>query len=446
MTPRRIVGILSLLLGFAFQMRAQGEVALYIGGEPVSLAEFEYYYRKSPARSADLFLRSFVDYKLKVRHARELGLDTLPAFRMQLSYYRGKLLKPYLTDPEREEEEARRMYERKKRRLQANGWVRIAHISKYLPQNADRRTEIAARSLMDSVYSALQAGADFGTLARRCSDDQESRDEGGLLPWLPVNKNMQEWVERLDALERNEVSLPFYSPLGIHIVKWVDRRESLAYEEAREQILDYLENKDARRGTDVPVEESGIPAFRLQELHDGLLAACLARKYQSGDGSFRTDDLERFFKRHKSDYAWDLPHYRGAVIWCKNKKAASAIRKYLKKKPVSEWKEALERLAGDAASPAVRMEAGVFRIGENRYIDKLVFKCGGFQPDPVLPYVFVMGKKLKKGPESYEDVKEEVIRDYLAVYENAWMEELRRRYKVEINQEVLKTVNNNGSN
>ena len=75
MTPRRIVGILSLLLGFAFQMRAQGEVALYIGGEPVSLAEFEYYYRKSPARSADLFLRSFVDYKLKVRHARELGLD-----------------------------------------------------------------------------------------------------------------------------------------------------------------------------------------------------------------------------------------------------------------------------------------------------------------------------------------------------------------------------------
>ena len=34
--PRRVVGILSLLLVFAFKMRAQGEVVLSIGGEPVN--------------------------------------------------------------------------------------------------------------------------------------------------------------------------------------------------------------------------------------------------------------------------------------------------------------------------------------------------------------------------------------------------------------------------
>ena len=63
-----------------------------------------------------------------------------------------------------------------------------------------------------------------------------------------------------------------------------------------------------------------------------------------------------------------------------------------------------------------------------------------------LPYTFVMGKKLKKGPESYEDVREAVVKDYLTVYEDAWLKDLKRKYKVEINQEVLKTVNNNGSN
>ncbi|MBT0709053.1 hypothetical protein INE91_02886 [Phocaeicola vulgatus] len=92
------------------------------------------------------------------------------------------------------------------------------------------------------------------------------------------------------------------------------------------------------------------------------------------------------------------------------------------------------------------MEAGVFQIGTNRYIDKLVFKCGSFQPEPDLPYTFVMGKKLKKGPESYEDVREAVVKDYLTVYEDAWLKDLKQKYKVEINQEVLKTVNNNGSN
>ena len=43
-------------------------------------------------------------------------------------------------------------------------------------------------------------------------------------------------------------------------------------------------------------------------------------------------------------------------------------------------------------------------------------------------------------------LEEAVVKDYLTVYEDAWLKDLKRKYKVEINQEVLKTVNNNGSN
>lgn len=77
---------------------------------------------------------------------------------------------------------------------------------------------------MDSIYSALRSGADFSLLARRYSDDADSRQVGGLLPWMPVNKNMQEWVNKLTVLEKNKISVPFYSPLGLHIVKWVERK------------------------------------------------------------------------------------------------------------------------------------------------------------------------------------------------------------------------------
>ncbi len=45
--PRRIAGILSLLLVFVLEMRAQGEVVLSIDGEPVRRSEFESYFRKS---------------------------------------------------------------------------------------------------------------------------------------------------------------------------------------------------------------------------------------------------------------------------------------------------------------------------------------------------------------------------------------------------------------
>ena len=444
--PRRIAGILSLLLVFALEMRAQGEVVLSIDGEPVRRSEFESYFRKSPHRTPDSFLPSFINYKLKVRYAHDTGIDTLTAFRRQLEWCRGKLLKTYLVDAGREEQDARWLYLQGERRLQASEWIKIAHISRYLPQNASRREEQEARRQMDSVYAALREGADFAVLARRYSDDESCRDAGGVLPWMPVNKNVQEWIDKLASLEKNQVSTPFYSPMGIHIVKWIDRKPGISFEEKREKLLDYLEKNGSHTCGELSEEQKERLAAQLRELHDGLLAAYLSQKHPSDDESWSESDLERFFKQHKSDYVWELPHYRGAVIHCKDKKRASAIKKLLKKKPVSQWEEIIHELDGGTASSQVRIEAGVFQIGTNEYIDKLIFKCGDFQPDSILPYTFVMGKKLKKGPESYEDVKEAVIKDYLAVYKDTWLKDLKRKYKVEINQEVLKTVNNNGSN
>lgn len=443
--PRKIAGVMLLLLVSVFEMWAQGEVVLRIDGQPVGLSEFEYYYRKDPAQTLESFMQSFVDYKLKARYAHDAGMDTLPSFRIQQDYYQGILLKPHLMDKNGEEQEARWMYERGKQRLQTNDWIRIAHISKYLPQNATRQAEVAARQLMDSIYSALRGGSDFAALAFQYSDDAESRNVGGLLPWMPVNKNVQEWVDRLSALEKDRISTPFYSPLGIHIVKWIDRKPSVSYEERREQILDCLETDGHWTLRDVPTNDRNM-ALCVQELHEGLLVACLDKVFQSGsDKGYEEKDLERYYKLHESDYKWNLPHYKGAVFHCKDKKTASTIKKYLKDKPIAVWSAALERYIGDPNVVGTRMETGVFQIGENPYVDKLVFECGSFQPDPVLPYTFVMGKKLKKGPEDYVDVKERVIRDYSAAYGDTFMKKLREKYKVEINQEVLKTVNYNGS-
>lgn len=329
--PHRMVGILSLLLVFALEMRAQGEVVLSIDGEPVKRSEFEYYFRKSSHRTPLSFLPSFINYKLKVRYAHDMGIDTLSVFRRQVDWYRGKLLRTYLADAEKEEQAARRLYLQGEQRLQANDWIKIAHISKYLSQNASRQEEMRVRQQMDSVYEALREGADFATLARRYSDDEACKNVGGVLPWMPVNKNMQEWIDKLESLERNKISAPFYSPMGIHIVKWIDRRQGVSFEEKREQLLNYLEKNGNCTWKELSAGQKEELEFRVRELQDGLLAAYLSQKYQSGDEAWNEDDLERFFKQHKSDYAWELPHYRGAVIHCKDRKTASAIKKQLKK-------------------------------------------------------------------------------------------------------------------
>ena len=57
---------------------------------------------------------------------------------------------------------------------------------------------------------------------------------------------MQEWIDKLASLEKNKISAPFYSPMGIHIIKWIDRKPGISFEEKREQLLNYLEKNGNR--------------------------------------------------------------------------------------------------------------------------------------------------------------------------------------------------------
>ena len=52
-----------------------------------------------------------------------------------------------------------------------------------------------------------------------------------------------------------------------------------------------------------------------------------------------------------------------------------------------------------------------------------------------------MGKRLKKGPDSYRDVYDEVVKDFRKEKETVFLENLMQRFHVEIKQDVLKTVN-----
>ena len=68
-------------------------------------------------------------------------------------------------------------------------------------------------------------------------------------------------------------------------------------------------------------------------------------------------------------------------------------------------------------------------------------KKAKLNPIKDFPYVAVVGKVLKKGPEDYTDVRGQVTADYQDMLEKAWVYDLRQRYPFTVNKEVLKTVN-----
>lgn len=397
--PRRLLGIFILLLVSVSMVRAQGDaVLLTVGAEAVTKGEFEYHLRMSSEKRADVFLHSYARFKQKVQAAKEQGLDTLPAYRRQVEHYRqarawqkaeagaGKACRP-----------------------SAREWIKLVHVTYPLKQHADKREERAGKHYVDSLYAALKQGA------ARQGVVQE-------LPWMQTRYLLKEWQEQLLALEKNEVSAPFYSPLGIHLVAWTDK------------LATHPSGASHRVAEDEP--------YRLKELEEGLLVAVWEARLQK-DVRCTERELEAWFKAHRADYGWGKPHFRGAVIHCRSKKEAKAIKKYLKKFPESLWLEAWKRMPSEV-SKASRMEVGLFAIGENPYVDKLVFKQGTFQALPDYPHTWVLGQKLKKGPSAYLDVRAKVEADCRKARKKAETEAIEAKYRVEIDEEVLKTVNNDG--
>lgn len=153
--------------------------------------------------------------------------------------------------------------------------------------------------------------------------------------------------------------------------------------------------------------------------------------------------LEAYFKKNKKKYYWDEPRYKGMVYHVKQSDDVEAVKDCVKDVPFDEWAEKLRVTFNNDSVLRIRVEKGIFKEGDNAFIDKMVFKKDTTVNSlKNFPIDAVYGKLLKRKPESYEDVRGLVTADYQDQLEKQWVAELRKKYPVEIYRDVLKTVNN----
>ena len=81
-------------------------ILLNVAGEAVSRSEFERVFKKNnrdsvfTETSVREYLELYINYKLKVKEAESLKMDTSETFRSELTGYRKQLAQPYLNDKE----------------------------------------------------------------------------------------------------------------------------------------------------------------------------------------------------------------------------------------------------------------------------------------------------------------------------------------------------------
>ncbi|KFL37187.1 peptidylprolyl isomerase [Arenimonas donghaensis] len=90
-----------------------------------------------------------------------------------------------------------------------------------------------ARQKAEALRARIVAGEDFGKLAREHSEDTMSRNDGGDMGWFPVNAWGTSVGNQLMQLQDGEVSQPFQSEVGWHIIKRLGSREQDVTEQNR---------------------------------------------------------------------------------------------------------------------------------------------------------------------------------------------------------------------
>jgi len=78
---------------------------------------------------------------------------------------------------------------------------------------------------LQKLKDRAEAGEDFAELAKQYSDDETTREDGGDLGWLPVDMLQIEHFKNLaSALKEEEISEPFKTPFGYHLVKMEEKK------------------------------------------------------------------------------------------------------------------------------------------------------------------------------------------------------------------------------
>ncbi len=103
--------------------------------------------------------------------------------------------------------------------------VRQTHARHILIRTDETTSDREARIRAEQLYQRIKGGEDFAMLARANSDDKASAIRGGDLGWVSPGDLVPKFEEVMNRLQPGQLSEPFRTPFGWHIVQVLGRRQ-----------------------------------------------------------------------------------------------------------------------------------------------------------------------------------------------------------------------------
>lgn len=332
------------------------------------------------------------------------------------------------------------------------GWHLLKRVSKKDPQDfraargtlvnqikKDPRYELARRALIDRI----KTDAGFVETTKTLDNFADTVSQNFMtFKWKPgelanssevlfgIGDTKVTLAQFMDYLERS-------SRKRIRIGKRTPAKEAvrtLYAEFVDEQVMAYEERQ----------LEKQYPEFKalMREYEEGILLFEATKLLVWDKASQDTTGLKEFFATTDKQYNWEE---RAEVTeYTVNKDAAeqlSAVRTYAQNHTPQE---VVQRFNNDSVRVVSYMRK-TYERGTNEAIDQLTWKAGTVGNNGQAPrnggFTFAKIERiLPAGPKSLDDARGYVIADYQDYLEREWVESLRQKYDVEVNEKVLKNM------
>jgi peptidyl-prolyl cis-trans isomerase C len=242
------------------------KVVITVGDEKITAGELSHIIASLPEQyrvSANgagrkQFVENYVRVKVLAQEGRRRQLDRDPTYLAQLSLQRDNLMagtvyNSIVQSTPITDEQLKQYYEQHKAEFEA---VKASHIlirfkGSPVPakQGQAELTEEEALAKVQALRKEIEGGADFGTIAKRDSDDAGSGVQGGALGTFHKGQMTPPFEEAAFALPVGKLSEPVKTMFGYHLIK-VEQRDSKTLDEVKSEIEKKLRPEAAMKAVE----------------------------------------------------------------------------------------------------------------------------------------------------------------------------------------------------
>ena len=224
---KKIVFLLAFVIFGITSAQDTDRNLLYVDNQGITIDDFLSIYNKNrevgealDPKTLDEYLDLFINFKLKVREAESLGMDTIPSFIKELGGYRSQLATPYLVDNEAGDRLIKEAYNRMKQEIKAS------HILISVAPDASPKDSLEAFKKIENIRNEIISGASFDQVAKSKSQDPSAKENAGALGYFSALYMVYSFENAAYKTKIGDLSEIIRTRFGYHIIKVTGKRSS----------------------------------------------------------------------------------------------------------------------------------------------------------------------------------------------------------------------------